>query len=83
MGFSTHVLDTALGKPAAGLPIKLEKSSGDGGWTDVGNGITNTDGRLDTPLLPEGQGLEAITYRITFDTGAYFRGESSASNHEN
>jgi 5-hydroxyisourate hydrolase len=78
MGLSTHVLDTAMGKPAAGLPIKLEKITDDGSFTDIGEGTTNTDGRLASPLIPEGQQLEAVTYRITFDTGAYFRAQEKA-----
>jgi 5-hydroxyisourate hydrolase len=66
---TTHVLDTALGRPAAGVPITLEVLR-DADWHPVGVGATDVDGRLRT-LLPAGA-LEAATYRITFDTAAYF-----------
>ena len=68
---TTHVLDTARGRPAAGVPIRLERGGpGASAWREVGRGETNDDGRLAT-LLPEGS-LEDGTYRITFDTAAYF-----------
>ena len=66
---TTHVLDTARGTPAAGLPIVLERADGDG-WARIGGGTTNSDGRL--PGLTEKGSLEAATYRITFETDAYF-----------
>ena len=66
---TTHVLDTSLGKPASGVPISLEREI-KGQWKPLGQGITNSDGRL-ADILPEGP-LEAGTYRMTFDTGAYF-----------
>lgn len=65
---TTHVLDTARGAPAVGVPIVLEKDDG-GTWTECGRGVTNDDGRL-PGLLPEG-GLEKATYRLTFDIAAY------------
>lgn len=72
-GISTHVLDTAAGVPAAGVPVTLEVR-GEGGWRRVGVGVTDEDGRI-ADLLTEG--AVAGTYRIVFDTGAYFtaRGE--------
>ena len=69
-GITTHVLDTARGRPAAGVPVTLE-SKGGGGWTLVGRGTTDADGRL-RDLLPEGQTLASGLYRLTFDTSAYF-----------
>ena len=68
---STHVLDTALGKPAAGVAVKLERMSADGGSTIAGFGTTDDDGRL-RDLLPAGQLLVHGDYRLRFDTGAYF-----------
>lgn len=70
-GITTHVLDTALGRPAADVPIFLEQKRADDTWTIIGRGKTDGDGRLrdlmkDTPLTPG-------NYRITFETGAYFR----------
>ncbi len=69
---TTHVLDTARGTPAVGVPVVLEQADGDG-WRELARGVTNADGRL-PGLLPEG-GLVATTYRITFDTDAYFGGQ--------
>ena len=66
---TTHILDTTLGKPARGVPIQLEKQSGVE-WKRVGEGATDDDGRLKT-ITPPGP-VEPGTYRIRFDTGAYF-----------
>jgi 5-hydroxyisourate hydrolase len=70
---TTHVLDTALGRPARGVAVELEVASAPGGsWTALAAGQTDADGRLMDLLLP-GSRLEARAYRLTFDTGAYFR----------
>lgn len=66
---TTHVLDTAQGRPAKGVPITLEKRDGDA-WSVLGQGRTDDDGRLKT-LLPDGVALERATYRLTFDVAAY------------
>ena len=42
---STHVLDTTLGAPAAGIGVKLQKKNADL-WIDISSGMTNTDGRF-------------------------------------
>ena len=67
---TTHVLDTSLGNPAAGVPITLEIARGDR-WATLGAGITDDDGRLRT-LLPDGEPVAVGTYRISFDTASYF-----------
>ncbi len=66
---TTHVLDTTRGRPAEGVAITLERRGDDGGWSVLGRGATDADGRL-RDLLPAGS-LVAGTYRITFDTGGY------------
>jgi 5-hydroxyisourate hydrolase len=66
---TTHVLDTSAGRPAAGVPVTLEKQTS-GGWQSAGHGVTNQDGRI-TDLLA-GATLSAGSYRLTFDTAAYF-----------
>ena len=66
-GITTHVLDTARGRPAAGVPVVLELRDGDA-WREVGRGTTDDDGRLRTLT---GTSIDAGTYRITFDTAAY------------
>ena len=67
-GISTHVLDTARGRPAAGIPVLLERL--DGAAAEIGRGETDADGRVRT-LLPEGADVEAGLYRLTFETGPY------------
>lgn len=70
---TTHVLDTARGRPAAGVPILLARHDpAAGGYTALGRGQTDADGRLRT-LLPAGAPLTPGVYRLTFDTAAYFQ----------
>ena len=69
-GITTHVLDIARGRPAAGVPVALESKS-EGGWTTVGRGATDADGRL-RDLAPPDFVLREGAYRLTFDAGAYF-----------
>lgn len=71
---TTHVLDTARGRPAAGIAVTLEIAEGDG-WRSVGEGVTDADGRA-RDLLPAGTPLERGAYRLRFATGAY-HGESA------
>ena len=84
---STHVLDTVLGKPAAGIAVRLEKFEG-GGWIDVspstdraervqdapGDWIEVTAGVTDADGRCRDMARDAASgaYRLTFDTGAYF-----------
>ena len=66
---TTHVLDTALGKPAAGMRIVLERA-GDGGYEQIAVGVTNEDGRV-TDFIPADE-FVAGRYLIHFDTADYF-----------
>ena len=75
---TTHVLDTSLGKPAAGVAIELELQGKGGAWTRLGAGKTDSDGRLRT-LLPAGAPVQAGTYRLSFDTGAYFAAQGMSA----
>jgi len=68
---TTHVLDTARGRPASGLSVVLEAQAGDGRWGVVGKGATDADGRV-RQLLPAGASLHPGLYRLTFDTQSYF-----------
>jgi 5-hydroxyisourate hydrolase len=70
-GISTHVLDSSIGRPAAGMSVVLEIESSAGTWKEVGRGMSNVDGRI-ADLLGPGSFAEG-TYRLTFDTEAYFR----------
>ena len=72
---STHVLDTAKGTPAGGLPITLERG-GDGAWSRIGGGVTNEDGRV-AKLLDDGVEFGPGTYRMTFETSTYFTAENT------
>jgi 5-hydroxyisourate hydrolase len=66
---TTHVLDTARGRPAEGVQVVLERADGEG-WALVGRGATDGDGRLRDLVAPGA--APAGRYRLTFDTGAYF-----------
>lgn len=65
---TTHVLDTAVGKPGKAIAVELERHDGTA-WIVVGSGATDDDGRLRT-LTPPGP-VTPGTYRIRFGTGAY------------
>lgn len=67
---TTHVLDTANGCPAAGMRIELERLD-DGGRVSLAL-VTNTDGRVDSPLL-EGTGYAPGRYELRFAVADYFR----------
>jgi 5-hydroxyisourate hydrolase len=65
---STHVLDAASGRPAAGVRVTLDRRDG-GGWQPLGAAVTDDDGRA-RDLAPGGLG--AGVHRLVFATGAYF-----------
>lgn len=67
---TTHVLDSSLGRPAAGIEIQLQELDG----SPIATGITNADGRV-PELGPER--LAAGAYRLVFATGAYFAASST------
>ena len=67
---STHVLDTANGKPGAGVKIRL--FSMENGRHLVASGVTNDDGRTDDPLLDDETFL-AGQYELEFSIGDYFK----------
>ena len=73
MSLSTHVLDTARGRPAAGVGIELARLSGTSRAV-LHTAETNADGRTDAPLLGPGE-LEVGTYELVFGVGAYFAPE--------
>ena len=62
---STHILDTSLGKPAAGVPVKLFE-----GQREISALTTDSDGRCQN-LLPAGVALSPGVYRLVFDITAY------------
>jgi 5-hydroxyisourate hydrolase len=68
---TTHVLDTAHGRPGRGIRVALFRLAEDAGREPVSEAVTNADGRCDAPLL-EGAAMAAGTYELEFDAGAYF-----------
>ncbi|MGP3698219.1 hydroxyisourate hydrolase [Rhodobacter sp. NSM] len=73
---TTHVLDTATGRPAAGVRILLCRLTG-AATQEIAETVTNSDGRTDAPLL-EGEALTEGRYEITFAAGDYLRASGQA-----
>jgi hydroxyisourate hydrolase len=73
---TTHVLDTARGRPAEGMAVELFRHG-----ERLKAVRTNADGRTDEPLLAGGE-LRAGSYELVFDVGAYFAGAGLASTDE-
>jgi len=77
---STHVLDSATGRPAAGMLVTLETTSGrgggdSGGWHPLGHGVTDSQGRLkawDGTGNSGETGLGIGDYRLIFETKEWF-----------
>lgn len=75
---STHVLDLVQGKPAADVPVRLERRETGGEWVRLNSSQTDRDGRCGQ-LLTEGESLVAGLYRLAFDTGSYHRAQNMDS----
>ena len=75
-GISTHVLDTARGRPATGVAVSLARKSGNG-WTELAAASTDAGGRVGN-LLPQVKD-PAGTYRLRFDVGAYFAAQGAGA----
>jgi 5-hydroxyisourate hydrolase len=75
---TTHVLDTALGRPAVGMSVRLERV-GESGCTEIGRARTDQDGRVADlgPAL-----IDPGTYRLVFDTAAYALAQRASDNQE-
>lgn len=69
---TTHVLDTAAGRPAEGIRIALFRLEDGGARTLVTEAVTNVDGRTDAPLLA-GESYRPGRYELVFRVGEYFR----------
>ena len=72
---TTHILDTALGRPARGLKIELWSLSEVPSLLKTV--VSNEDGRVDAPLL-EGAAFRAGAYELLFHVGDYFRGSGAS-----
>lgn len=75
-GLTTHVLDTARGRPAAGVRVDLFAVEG-GERRLVAGAVTNADGRTDAPLIERGS-LTPGTFELTFHVAPYFEGFEAA-----
>lgn len=73
---STHVLDTALGKPAGGIRVTLEHEA-----AIVASAVTDADGRV-SEFRTEGAPLRPGSYRLTFAVGEYFTAAERAAFYE-
>lgn len=73
---STHVLDTARGRPGAGIRVELHRLSP--GLVAIADVVTDADGRSPVPLLPEA-GFVPGVYELRFHIGAYFAAAGLAS----
>lgn len=72
---TTHVLDVSIGKPAVDMQYKLELLLGNT-WNEIGTGKTDKDGRASyLSNVP----IEKGTYRLTFETAAYFKAKTLES----
>jgi 5-hydroxyisourate hydrolase len=76
MGISTHILDTAIGRPAAEVPVSLARQEQDK-WVSLSESKTDSDGRA-RQLLPENVALQAGLYRVRFETAAYYQSQHLA-----
>ena len=68
---TTHILDTASGKPAENVPVMLELEN-QGSFEQIGQGLTDSDGRV-KDLLGEEHKLGAGIYRISFNIEKYYQ----------
>ena len=75
---TTHVLDTANGRPATGVAVSLERQLPGGDWQTLGSGSTDSDGRIGSLLADEAQ-VTPGTYRLNFDAGAYFAAQGTST----
>lgn len=66
---TTHVLDVALGHPAAGVPVTLERIDHGGSGLSISSKATDRDGRVGDLAAER---VDAGTYRLTFETASYF-----------
>jgi len=77
-GITTHVLDTAQGRPAVGVAVTLSLRVGDG-WTELGRAATGADGRVPNLLPAQTPVAPGATYRLRFEIGAYFAAQGIAT----
>lgn len=72
---STHVLNTASGKPAPGVAVVLQYQAGKN-WEELGRSLTDLQGRA-ADLYPAKKPLQMGIYRVVYETGVYFKGQGT------
>ncbi|QPP05901.1 hydroxyisourate hydrolase [Streptomyces bathyalis] len=77
---STHILDTSVGRPAAGVGVELSvRTDGKAEWSAHSASTTDADGRCkDLPALPEG----TAHARLTFGVEPYLNANRTHEEHE-
>lgn len=78
-GISTHVLDTARGRPAPGVSVSLDVLAGSE-WIRLADAATDEKGRVGN-LVPSAGAFSGGTYRLRFDAARYFRGQNVETFH--
>ena len=76
-GLTTHVLDTALGKPAQGLRIQLMRMTGEEADL-IKTVFTNEDGRIDGGPILVGDEFQVGVYELLFHAGDYLKAQGNA-----
>jgi 5-hydroxyisourate hydrolase len=71
---STHVLDTARGRPAAGVAVTLSHRKPGGDWSVLGRAMTRDDGRAEVSQEP----MQPGEYRLEFSSGEYFNASGTS-----
>ena len=74
---TSHILDTSVGKPIAGVKISLCRDT-DSSWSEVAWGVTNMEGRL-TDLLPTDTTLPQAIYRLRFEIKDYYDSKGTST----
>ncbi|MCF1466622.1 hydroxyisourate hydrolase [Agrobacterium vitis] len=75
-GLTTHVLDTALGRPAAGLRIQLMRMNGEEADL-IKTVFTNADGRVDGGPILAGEEFRIGQYELLFHAGDYLLSQAA------
>jgi 5-hydroxyisourate hydrolase len=75
-GITTHILDTSVGRPAAGVTVRLSALTG-GDWHEVSHRTTGADGRAE--LTEPGQALSSGEYCVRFGVADYFAARTKES----
>jgi 5-hydroxyisourate hydrolase len=78
-GITTHVLDTSLGRPVAGVAVTLALRERDA-WRELGRANTDSDGRVREFSPPDA--LVAGAYQLVFETNEYFRAGGKSAFYE-